>query len=289
VTVQLYINSLEGRPPGPLPPQAQPAGVSNREPELREWQAIEHIYRERLFEAAHHTGLLSPMFPAKTGVSFAETVAFVEDNPGHDVYFIDHGAQFRYYNYNLLEQCEHILPGYYQRFTQCYGLIGIEPDFATLGRSLPETTINGNGWIGNVRFWREVVGEAVRLIGLVRQRPALWRFLCEPAVFNGTVYPYMPFIFERFVTYWMMTRGGFSVKAWPYDKAYVLDRCVRVLERPIVQGFHDLFNQWDAEGPWSPDRREFMRDLSRAVFRQWRSANDHMVYPWSGERIAPVS
>lgn len=288
MTVQIFVNYIDGQIPGPLPPQARPAGVPNRVPELREWQAIEHIYREGLYGSADHTALLSPMFPIKTGVSFERVVAFVEINPGYDVYFIDHGAQFRYYNFNMLEQCEHLLPGYYRRFTECYGLIGIEPDFATLGRSLPETTINGNGWIGNARFWKEVVGEAVRLIGLTRERSALWQFLCEPVVFNGTVYPYMPFILERFVTYWMMTRGGFSVKAWPYDKAYVLGRCVRLLERPIVEGFFELFNEWDASSHWSPDRREFMRDLSLALVRQWQGSGDQAVYPWTGERAAPV-
>jgi hypothetical protein len=68
----------------------------------------------------------------------------------------------------------------------------------------------------------------------------------------------------------------------------VLARCVRPLERPMVSGFHELFNAWDEAGPWSPDKRDFIGDLSRAFHRQPRGANDHMICPWSGERITPV-
>jgi hypothetical protein len=289
VTVQLFVNYLESQMPGPLPLQARPAGAPNREPELREWQAIEHIYRERLFEAADHTGLLSPMFPAKTGLSFADAIAFIEDNPGCDVYLFDFGAQKRYYNFNIFERCEHAFPGFQARFAECFSHIGEDVDFASLGRSLPGNSVCGNMWVGNTRFWREVVAEAVRLIAAIRSRPSVWQFLCEPVVHNGFIHPYLPYLLERFVPYWLMTRRGISVKNWPYDKAYVLARCVRPLERAFVLGFYDLFNEWDPAGPWSPDRRAFIHDLSLAFHRQLRSANDHMVYPWTGERIAPVT
>jgi hypothetical protein len=63
---------------------------------------------------------------------------------------------------------------------------------------------------------------------------------------------------------------------------------MRPLERPFVEAFHDLFSEWDEAGPWSPDKREFVRDLSLAFHRQLRAANDHMVYPWTGARITPV-
>jgi hypothetical protein len=288
VTVQLYINYLEGQPCGQLPPQARPAAVPNRQLELREWQAIGHIYREGLFAGADHTALLSPKFPLKTGLSFETVVAFVEENPGSDVYLFDHGAQLRYYNFNLFQESEAICPGFGARFIECFAQVGEAADFAALGRSRPDTCVCGNGWIGNARFWREVIGEAIRLIDAVRARPAVWRFLCEPAVLNGQIYPYLPLVLERFVPYWLMTRSGISVKAYPYDKDYVLARCVRPLERPMVSGFYELFNGWDEAGPWSPDKRAFIGDLSRAFHRQLHGANDHMIYPWSGERITPV-
>lgn len=288
MSVQLFVNLLDGPAPDSLPPQARPLRTPNPEPELREWQAIERIYRDRLFEEADYTALLSPRFPDKTGLSFARVVSFIAENPGHDVYLFDHGPQFRYYTYNLVEQCDHILPGYGVRFVECFAQVGEDVSLATLGRSLPENSINGNGWVGNARFWREVIGDAVRLIETLRARPEFWRFMCEPVVHNGFVYPYLPFVFERFVSYWLMTRTGLSVKPFPYDLDYVLARCVRPLEQRFVAGFHDLFNQWDAAGPWSPDRRDFVRDISLAFHRQLRGANDHMVYPWTGERIRPV-
>jgi hypothetical protein len=288
VSVQLFVNYLEGQTPGPMPPQARPAGVPNREPELREWQAIEQIHRRGLFEATEHTALLSPRFPIKTGIAFDQVVAFIEDNPGYDVYLFDFAAQARYYNFNIFDQSENAFPGFQARFIECLAQVGEDVSLTTLGRSLPDNCVCGNGWCGNARFWREVVGDAVDLIGTIRSRPAVWRYLCEPVVHNGFVYPYLPFVLERFVSWWLMTRSGISVKPWPYDKAYVLGRCVRPLERPFVEGFHDLFNEWDAAGPWSPDKQAFVRDLSLAFHRQLRGANDHLVYPWTGERIAPV-
>jgi hypothetical protein len=236
VTVQLFINHLEGQAAGLLPPEARSLLLPNREAELREWQAIEHIYRERLFEQADHTALLSPKFPVKTGLSFDQVVSFIRDNPGHDVYLFDHGAQFRYYTYSLFEQSEASNPGFVQKFIACLGQIGEIPDVAGLGRSLPGNCICGNGWVGNARFWREVVGDAARLIAAIRSRPAVWRMLCEPTVLNGHVYPQLPMILERFVPWWLMTRGGLSVTHWPYDKAYVLARCVRPREHPVVEG-----------------------------------------------------
>lgn len=288
MAVRIFVNYLEGQASGQLPPEARPVRISNREPELREWQAIEHIYREGLYRNADHTALLSPMFPVKTGLSFEQVTTLVEDNPDFDVYLFDFGAQIRYYNYNIFEQSECAFPGFKTKFVECFTQIGENPNFHGLGRSLPDNCICGNGWCGNDRFWREVIGDAVRLIEAIRRNAKVRKSLCEPVVHNGFVYPYLPFLLERFVSYWLMTRGGMSVKAWPYDKAYILGRCVRPLEAPIVEGFYELFNEWDAAGPWSPDRREFIGDLSRAFHRQLRAANDHLVYPWTGERIAPV-
>jgi hypothetical protein len=179
MTVQLYINYLEGQPAGLLPPQARPANVANRQPELREWQAIEHIYREGLFAGADHTALLSPKFPLKTGLSFETVIAFVEENPGSDVYLFDHGAQLRYYNFNLFQESEAICTGFGGRFIECFAQIGEDVDIAALGRSRPDTCICGNGWIGNARFWREVIGDAIRLIDEVRARPAVYRRFLE--------------------------------------------------------------------------------------------------------------
>jgi hypothetical protein len=59
---------------------------------------------------------------------------------------------------------------------------------------------------------------------------------------------------------------------------------VRPLERPFVEGFYEMFEQWDAGGAWSPDKRAFMHDISLAFHRQLRCASDHMIYPWTGER-----
>lgn len=288
VTVQLFINFLDGQSPGPLPPQARPAGAPNGEPELREWQAIEYIYRQDMFTGADYTGLLSPKFPLKSGLSFDQVVSYVQQNPGHDVYLFDAGPHYRYYSFNLFERVEDAMPGFKAKFTECLGQVGETVDFAALGRGLPNNTVIGNGWIGNAKFWREVVGDGVRLIETLRARRNVWRILCEPLIFNGQIYPFLPGLLELFVPYWLMTRDGISVNAYPYDKDYVLARCVRPLEKPLVAGFYELFNRWDEAGPWSSDKRQFIGDISRAFFRQLRSANDHMVYPWTGERIRPV-
>lgn len=288
MAVRLFINLIEDQTPARLPPEAVPFRAPNPMPELREWQAIEKIYREGLFADADHTGLLSPKFPVKTRVSYARALSFVADNPGHDVYFFDHGSHLRYYNFNIFERCENAFPGYGAKFIECFGQIGEDVDFASLGRSLPDNTVNGNFWIGNARFWREVIGDAIRLIEAIRAWPAVWRYLCEPVIFNGRVYPYLPFVFERFVSYWLMTRGGLSVKAYPYDRDELHALCVRPLERQFVAGFRDLFDAWDEAGRWSPDRQAFIRDVSSAVHRYLRSSNAHMTSPWSGERIQPV-
>jgi hypothetical protein len=288
LTVQLFINHLEGQAPGPLPPEAWPLRLPNREPELREWQAIEHIFREGLFAGADHTALLSPMFPAKTGISFGEVASFVVNNPGYDVYLFDAGAHYRYYTFNVREWFDIVIPGYGTKFIECFAQIGETIEFATLVRSLPGNSVNANAWVGNARFWRAVIGDAVRLIATLRARPVVWRSLCEPVITNGTIYPFLPLVLENFVPHWLTTRPGMAVKAWPYDRDYVLARCKRSLERPFISGFYDLINDWDAAGDWGPDRRAFLRDIAQAILRQWRSSNECMVYPWTGKRIGPA-
>jgi hypothetical protein len=288
MSLRIFVNLLDGQAPDRLPPEALPLRLPNAEPELREWQAIEHVYRQGLFRDSEFTGLLSPKFPLKTGVAFDEAVAFVRANPGYDAYLFDHGPQYRYYNFNIFEFTENLTPGILGKFAECLALVGETADIASLGRSLPENSVHSNSWIGNAIFWTEMVGRAVAILDAVRASPAARRSLREPVIVNGTVYPFLPCVVERYVPYWLMTRPDCRAKAWPHDKAAVLARCVRPLERHFVEGFHDLFNQWDAAGAWSPDRERFIRDISRAFHRQLWSANDHLVYPWTGERIQPV-
>lgn len=287
-TVRLFINYLEDQVAEALPPQAQPLRMSNREPELREWQAIEHIHRQGLFAGADYTALLSPMFPIKTGLSFAQIAAFVEDSPGYDVYLFDAGPHYRYYSFNMFEWFDTALPGYGTKFIECLAQAGEAVDVAGMGRSRPENSVLSNAWVGSGRFWRMVIGDAVALIETLRVRPAVWRSQCEPVITNGRTFPFLPLVLESYVPHWLTTHPGMTVKAWPYDRDYVLARCNRALERPFVSGFYDLINEWDAAGDWSQDKRTFLRDITRAILRQWRSSNDHLTYPWTGERIAPV-
>jgi hypothetical protein len=288
MTVQLFINLLDGQNAGPLPPQARAYRTANLVPELRELQAIGAIHRDRLFAEAEYTGVFSPKFPVKTRLTYDQVVSFIADNPGHDVYLFDHGAPLRYYNFNLLERCENVFPGFEAKFIEAFAETGEDVDFSALGRSLPDNTVNGNFWAGNARFWREVIGDALRLIEAIHARPAVWRRLCEPVVANGSVYPYLPFILERYVSYWLMTRTGMDARGYPRDREGVLGLCVRSLERPLVSAFHDLFNEWDAAGAWTDDRRTLASDLSRAFHRQLRGSGESLINPWSRERIGPV-
>ena len=54
--------------------------------ELRELLAFEHFAKNSIWASHNLSGLLSPRFTQKTGLTSSQVVNFIEDNPGYQVY-----------------------------------------------------------------------------------------------------------------------------------------------------------------------------------------------------------
>jgi hypothetical protein len=63
--------------------------LQNPDPPLRELALHRHILQSRLFERHELTGLFSPKFFSKTGLTSSDVKDWINQNPGHEVYCFD--------------------------------------------------------------------------------------------------------------------------------------------------------------------------------------------------------
>ena len=78
--------------------------LHNPSPELRELALHHHILQSRLFERHDLTGLLSPKFFSKTGLTSREVKDWIKQNPGHEIYCFDGRPFGPATRYNTVEQ-----------------------------------------------------------------------------------------------------------------------------------------------------------------------------------------
>ncbi len=236
--------------------------IANERAPWREFAIMVDMYRAGLHRGSKLTGVLSPKFCVKTGLSGPDLIAFIEANPGHDVYLANSGAWAPYSNFNVWEHAEANHPGIVAAAQALLDAVGIDWDLSNQPRHGHDVFLFSNFWVGTEAFWDSYVGGIlVPIASFIEQHPT------HPAsigIFEDTnhttVGPYLPFVIERMISTYLKLHPSLSIGAWQRDP---IESCLTQFERETIAYMAPILAE--AEGTeFSDDLRRLMRFLSKA-------------------------
>jgi hypothetical protein len=176
------------------------------EPHLRELLAFEYFCREKLWERHYVSGLLSPQFTRKTGISPNEAELFIRERPKHDIYlFHPYPRELRIQNHFLeLAELEH--PGISDAIQYVWRTV--------LGRNRPILDLPSkqhfcchcNYIAATPRFWSKYSLFVISFMELLRSEEGAFLRKSAPYTLTRTKDTELPiavFVFERALSHFL--------------------------------------------------------------------------------------
>jgi len=160
--------------------------VASARPDWRDYWAIWQFFLTQPLDDAALYGFLPEDFQSRTGLTADAVQAFIDANPGHDVYTFSPPAQLEECFWNVFDQEERRYPG----FTDVAMAALKEVPLAVDLRSLPmddRSTLQGNYLVAKPSFWRTWFALTERLFDLMegesshfRERLDSMSIICPP-------------------------------------------------------------------------------------------------------------
>jgi hypothetical protein len=246
--------------------------LHNPSPELRELALHHHILQSRLFERHKLTGLVSPKFFSKTGLTSHEVKDWINQNPGHEIYCFDGRPFVPYTSYNSIERGALSHPGFEDWMRRVCRAVGFDLP-VELGRQTNQQTIHCNFWCASASFlerWRkEIVLPIFRLV----QSDAFLaqKVFCETPCRSPTPVFLIVFIYERIMSYYIQIKG-IDAAMFPWTEERILGLNWLPPMRDYLMQNIGWIDETDRRGQWTPDNRtklagEFSKLLSHADIR----------------------
>ena len=237
------------------------------EAEKREIAHMLRFYDEGVAgsRGAVYYGLVSPKFTEKTGISGKDFVAWIDANPGYDVYFINPFPQLAYWNFNVWTQGERWHPKLIVLADKLLATAGHPIRINHLSRNTNDTAAYSNYWVGNKRFWDAYMTFVRSLDGAVdnlsrKNRSAI--FSVAPHYAKAS---YFPFVFERLFSTFLLLRNDIRFLSYPYETKAIYNKCQIEMERLIIREWGERIDAWDHAQRGGDDYKGFFADLSRAL------------------------
>lgn len=233
-------------------PSFRPLTIENPiHAEWREFYILVDMYRRGLHRQQLFTGLMSPKFKLKTGITGSQFIDFVRENSDADVCFINPFAHLAYISFNVWMQGEAAHPGLIGRAQDLLDVSGVELRIADMPRHGPHLLCYGNFWVGTERFWNEYVGGIlVPIAEFLEKNPD---HSTSRSALDTTRHtdpgPFLPFIVERlFSSFLSRPPRDIAVRGYPTDP---LQSCFNEFEKDIVTYRKDEIDAADHEGIFS--------------------------------------
>lgn len=243
----------------------------------REFRILTDMYRRGLHRQQRFTGLLSPKFELKTGLSGREFITFVEANADADVCFANPFPHYAYLAYNIWMQGEPAHPGLADRSQALLNACGIDLKIDEMPRHGPALLCFCNYWVGSERFWDEYVGRLLlpiaQFIEANPDHPAC-RAILGPTVHYIESTPFLPFMIERlFSSYLSLHAERLSIRAFARDP---LQACFDDFERKLVSRIRSRIDDADRTGV-------FLHALRLEIAEQCENWMAHFLARYDGE------
>lgn len=185
--------------------------TKNEEPNLREYPLFKKVY-ELEKNSDNYWGLLSFRFEEKTNLPLKEFKEWIEQNPGHDVYYIDPFLDVSVSYPNLWVQGEQWHPGIYKVLQR---LVGEMADNLVYH---PDDFVTCNFFVGNRKFWDGYFNFVDHIIDLSQKDDTLKYYMYEHKVqYNGKMITYFSFIIERLLSLYFHFYRNINKKKFPIE------------------------------------------------------------------------
>lgn len=233
----------------------------NPRPELRELVLHAHILESRLFERHELTGLLSPKFFSKTGLTSREVKDWINDNPGHEIYCFEGRPFVPYTAFNSLERGNLRHSGFEDGIRDVCRTIGF--DFPSeFGRESIRQTIHCNYWCATPQFWEKWGKDVVSpILKLESENHFAFR---ETPYRSKTPVFLIAFIYERMIGYYIRARG-IDAAMFPWSEQRILGLNWPPLMRNYLQHNISWIDETDRGGHWTLRDREKLADAVNQI------------------------
>ncbi len=249
--------------------------LHNPEPELRELALHLHLADARAFERHDLTGLLSPKFYSKTGLSSTRLTRWIGENPGYDLYGINGQPFVLYQAYNTIEQA-----------AGCHG-----PDFevklrnlcAEIGLDLPtdfgrQNNLNAlfcNYWCGTREFWTRWNRDVLKPLARVREQGSdLARGLFSATSYASPTSVFLiTFIYERLLSLYLASNKTIRYLAYPWKLQEIIDLPYHPRLKEYLIDVGPWVDELDRIGHWTAADRLRLRSLCASRIRPSYTAN----------------
>lgn len=187
---------------------------------LLEFSVFERLQASREIKKGILWGAVSWKFTEKTGLSGRDLFAFIEANPGFDVYYCNPHPQFEAIYHNLWLQGETAHPDFIKLARRFFKYASLSE--AALNTLEPASAFASTNYlIGNAKFWRAYLAFVRSVLDRVTQHaPAKFiaRLNSSAADAKGVHAGanYWPFIVERLFAVFLDSLVGKSLRACKY-------------------------------------------------------------------------
>lgn len=216
-TIKIYQNYFRDDQVPLLDPDFVPHDwTHNPHPEYRETIVFLDAYRRGRHLEADYVGIVSWKFGQKTGITGKQFKAFIERNPGYDVYFIN-PFPYEGYQFNIWTQGERNHPGLWSLAQDLFDTAGYPVNLLQLGRMDRRTLLYCNYWVGNRAFWDTYIAFVEPLFEcIVHRMTATTRERYFARAKYPDVAPFFPFIFERMFSTLLLIKPDIRVCFYPH-------------------------------------------------------------------------
>lgn len=171
----------------------------NRHADWREFRILVDFWRRGDHRKADMTGIFSPKFQLKSGLSGARFLSFAQQQERADVCIVNVFPGTPYFAYNVWSQGEGVHPGLTGRAQDLLDAAGIGWDLSATPRHNRSNLCFGNFWVATPRVWDAYVGGVLDPVArYLEHHPdaAVARAVLEPTTYLVAA-PFLPFIAER--------------------------------------------------------------------------------------------
>jgi hypothetical protein len=250
-------------------------GVSD--PDLREFGLYRRLFCQGAHRNSDYFGIFSHKFKLKTSLCADDVYAFIESNPGYDVYLFNPYPQNADYSYNLWQQGEIAHPGLIGLADELFEAAKIPYRASTAPRMARDVLLCCNFWVGTRAFCERFFELVESIWGALATMPSEKR----DRFFQRTEYIvsdccYFPFIFERLISTWLANDLSILKMPYLYDSNVELNRCLHLFEKQLLIEMKPKVAEWDASNGWTEERQAWMYTvckLNKVYYDLFYSAN----------------
>jgi hypothetical protein len=228
-------------------PAFVPFSTANDRPEWREFAIMLEMYRRGVHRNGGLTGLFSPKFGAKSGITGETFIEFAQSQATANVVMVDAQPQQAFMAYNVWQNGEIVHPGLLPRSQALLEAVGIDWQLAAQARHGPEILCYSNFWVADEAFWDSYVGGILLPIGqFIEAHPdaPVVRAIMEPTR-HLTPALFLPFMTERLFTTYLALHPGWQAVPLQLDPR---ERCVSPIESMIVDFTRSRIERASREG-----------------------------------------